>query len=62
MPGRGAWLTCHRGAGIGHALLRSLVEEADAARQDVYLTTLQRTNRFYEPQGFSEVSPASIPR
>jgi len=38
------------------------VEEADAAGRDVYLTTLQRTNRFYEPQGFSEVSPTAIPR
>ena len=60
--GRRPWLTCHRGAGIGHSLLRSLVEEADEAGQDVYLTTLQHTDRFYEPQGFSEVSPAAIPR
>ena len=57
-----AWLTCHRGAGIGHALLRSLVQEADAAGRDVYLTTLQSTERFYKAERFSKVPTAAIPR
>ena len=38
------------------------MDEADAVEQAVYLTTLQRTGRFYEAEGFSEVPPAAIPR
>jgi hypothetical protein len=38
------------------------VDQAEAAGHDVYLTTLQRTGRFYEAERFSEVPPAAIPR
>ncbi len=51
----------HRRRGIGAALLAHLLARAgDSA--DIYLTTLSRTARFYEQQGFVVLAPMEVPR
>jgi N-acetylglutamate synthase-like GNAT family acetyltransferase len=52
-----------QGTGIGRALLRPMIDRADAAAQPCYLETAQRTNvAFYEKLGFDRVVDTREPQ
>jgi GNAT superfamily N-acetyltransferase len=66
IPRSGSWTSRfvpeHRGKGVGTALLRDLLAEADPARRrlTIYVERLNRALRFYERLGFSVAADKGV--